>query len=200
MNGDEDLGLDMIVGGTKVHVLQHPNLPQCDGSNGVAGVDCLNSGHYPRKLDGTPFAPAGPPVGALAQGLPACDGSNGVVGVDCVHYSGYPRKLSGTPYAPAGPPVLALNQNGSYYAYNKDPTGNWGYDPRFSLTDGDLGENFIRGSPPHILHDPAPSPRILPQCDDANGMVGFHCQYSGHYPRKYDGTPFAPAGPPLNAA
>jgi hypothetical protein len=58
-------------------------LPVCDGSNGVFGVDCTASGHYPRKLVGTPYAPAGPPVLALAEQLPRCDGSNGVAGLDC---------------------------------------------------------------------------------------------------------------------
>ena len=35
------------------------DLPLCDGSNGVVGVNCLASGNYPRKLTGTPYAPAG---------------------------------------------------------------------------------------------------------------------------------------------
>ena len=34
-------------------------LPLCDGSNGVVGMDCLSSRDYPRKLEGTPYAPNG---------------------------------------------------------------------------------------------------------------------------------------------
>ena len=59
----------------------------CDGSNGVVGVDCLHSRDYPRKLDGTPYAPHGDHFGSYVQldaELPLCDGSNGVLGVDCV--------------------------------------------------------------------------------------------------------------------
>ena len=89
MNGDEDLGLDMVVKGTPVHIHQQQSggLPLCDGSNGVYGFDCVSSGHYPRKYEGTPYAPNGPPVAAasLAQhDYPKCDGSNGVAGIDCV--------------------------------------------------------------------------------------------------------------------
>jgi hypothetical protein len=83
-------------------------LPICDGSNGVIGVNCASTGNYPRKLVGTPFAPAGPPVLAAAQ-LPQCDGSNGVFGINCVSSGHYPRKYEGTPYAPNGPPVGAAS-------------------------------------------------------------------------------------------
>lgn len=34
----------------------------------------------------------------------------------------------------------------------------------------------------------------LPLCDDSNGTVGVDCLYSGNYPRKLSGTPFAPTG------
>ena len=37
-------------------------LPVCDGANGISGVDCVSSEHFPRKYSGHPNTPAGPPV------------------------------------------------------------------------------------------------------------------------------------------
>jgi hypothetical protein len=42
MNGDEDLGQDITMKGEKFHYNQQQmvQLPPCDGSNGVVGLDC----------------------------------------------------------------------------------------------------------------------------------------------------------------
>jgi hypothetical protein len=32
-------------------------LPLCDGSNGVVGLDCLSTNGYPRKTAGRPYTP-----------------------------------------------------------------------------------------------------------------------------------------------
>jgi hypothetical protein len=41
MNGDEDLGQDITMKGEKFHYNQQMvQLPACDGSNGVVGLDC----------------------------------------------------------------------------------------------------------------------------------------------------------------
>jgi len=52
------------------------DLPDCNGTNGEAGVDCK----------------AVTLAAADAQRLPMCDGSNGVYGVDCISPLGYPVK------------------------------------------------------------------------------------------------------------
>lgn len=54
MNGDEDLGQDITMKGEKFHYNQ---LPLCDGSNGVVGLDCQSTGGYPKKTAGRPWAP-----------------------------------------------------------------------------------------------------------------------------------------------
>jgi len=41
------------------YFIETGGLPLCDGSNGVVGVDCLFIRDYPRKLEGTPYAPDG---------------------------------------------------------------------------------------------------------------------------------------------
>ena len=57
MRGNEDLGLEISMGGQKFHLAQTSGLPKCDGSNGVVGLDCVSVLGYPRKTDGRPWAP-----------------------------------------------------------------------------------------------------------------------------------------------
>jgi hypothetical protein len=59
MNGDEDLGQDITMKGEKFHYNQSSfvQLPLCDGSNGVVGLDCQSTGGYPKKTAGRPWAP-----------------------------------------------------------------------------------------------------------------------------------------------
>jgi hypothetical protein len=58
MNGDEDLGQDITMKGEKFHYGQNlVQLPLCDGSNGVVGLDCLSVNGFPLKTAGRPWGP-----------------------------------------------------------------------------------------------------------------------------------------------
>ena len=69
MNGDEDLGQDITMKGEKFHYGQQSmvQLPKCDGSNGVVGLDCQSVYGYPKKTAGRPW---GPMNDAYPEGFP----------------------------------------------------------------------------------------------------------------------------------
>lgn len=56
LNGDGEAAKE---GAKKEEEKKPKGLPVCDGADGTVGVDCLHSGSYPRKLEGTPYAPNG---------------------------------------------------------------------------------------------------------------------------------------------